>query len=55
MCKKENKECKETFLPDDMDILDSISSDFSETMRDLISIIKEIKKDIYLIKKQLNM
>lgn len=39
---------------EDIDILESIGSDIGESIRDLIYNIKEIKKDVETIKRQLN-
>ncbi len=53
MCK--NKKEQETLTFEDIDILDSISSDLCESIRDLIYNIKEIRKDVNLIKENLNL
>lgn len=45
---------KEILTFEDIDILESISSDICESIRDLIYNIKTIKSDVETIKKQLN-
>lgn len=51
----EEKENVETLTFDDIDILESVSSDLCESIRDLIYNIKEIKNDVDNIKTYLHM
>ena len=49
------KEKEETLTFDDIDILESVGFDLSESIRDLIYNIKEIKNDVDNIKKHLHL
>lgn len=54
MCNENEEEDLETLTFDDIDILESIGSDLSEGIRDLVYNLKEMRNDIETLKKHVN-